>query len=105
MTQLLFIRSGGIADWDLHLHYKKKDSCSSWNIYKVHAGEHTAYAESARIYLDQNKGIQRKMRPAKYGRVLDHQNNVFFYGWAIYLTINQANTHEDVQIPQRCSIW
>ena len=56
---LLFIRAERTGDWDLHLY------CTARMIPVLHAGGHTAYAKSARLYLDQMKGLQTKMSHAK----------------------------------------
>ena len=52
---LLFLRAERSGDWDLHLY------CIAKMIPVPHAGGHTAYAKSSRLYLDQMNQLKTKM--------------------------------------------
>ena len=52
---LLFIRAERSADKDLYLY------CIAKMIPVLHAGGHTAYAKSSRLYLDQMNQLKTKM--------------------------------------------
>lgn len=55
-----FIRAERTGDWDLHLH------TVSEMIPMFHAAGHLAYAKSARLYLDQMKGLSDIMSADQY---------------------------------------
>lgn len=57
---LFFIRAERTGDWELHLY------CIVKMIPIFHAGGHTAYAKSARLYLDQMKELQSIMSESQY---------------------------------------
>ena len=65
-VMLLFIRAERTGDWGLHLF------CVSKMIPVLHSGGHTAYAKSARLYLDQMKTIPLTMTTPHYEQYITH---------------------------------
>jgi len=59
---LLFIRAERSGDWELHLY------CITKMIPVLHAGGHTAYAKSSRLYLDQMKQLKTKMGKKEFAK-------------------------------------
>ena len=57
---LLFIRAERCGDWEMHLY------CIAKMIPVLHAGGHTAYAKSSRLYLDQMRRLPTLMNAEAY---------------------------------------
>ena len=65
---LQFIRAERCGDWDMHLY------CIAQMIPVLHAGGHTAYAKSKRLYLDQMRRLPTRM---------DADTLKIFYMWVL----------------------
>lgn len=101
---LLFILAERTGDWDLHLY------CIAKMIPVLHAGGHTAYAKSTRLYLDSMKKLSQIMDDdqfAKYpseGYWTIRRSNRFWSGNFTDQTIEQVLMRMS-KVQRRSSSW